>query len=149
LSLNFYTFYSENIQYGNPKTLEETIRRIKYLYKKSKERPFFQKSWNDKMKGKKDQRKKGFKPPFFKNNSQTNKKAQSTKNENTTIDSFGKRPRTHLVQCWGCDGNHLYRDLPHKEERMSIFHNIQEVEIVEDMGGNLPRIYAALINKKT
>ena len=32
----------------------------------------FQKAWNDKMKGEKDQMKKGFKPPFFKNNSQEN-----------------------------------------------------------------------------
>ena len=32
---------------------------------------------------------------------------------------------------------------------MGTFHNIQEVEIVEYMGGNMPRIYAALDNKQT
>jgi hypothetical protein len=31
---------------------------------------------------------------------------------------------------------------------MRIFQNIQETEIVEDMGGSMPRIYAALDNKK-
>jgi hypothetical protein len=52
------------------------------------------------------------------------------------------------MQCWGCEGNHLYRDFPHKGERMRTIHNIQEAETMEDMGGNMPRIYAALDNKQ-
>jgi hypothetical protein len=48
------------------------------------------------MKGKKEKRKKGFKPPFFKNNSQANQQGQSTQNEHKTIDSFGKRLRNNL-----------------------------------------------------
>jgi hypothetical protein len=67
------SLYSENIQYDNSKTLEETIRRERHLYEKSKGRSVFQKAWNDNMKGKNDQRQKGFKSPFFRNNSQTNK----------------------------------------------------------------------------
>jgi hypothetical protein len=63
------SFYSDKIQYDNPKTLEETIRRERHLYEQSKGRPVFQKAWNDKMKEKKDQRQKGFKPPFSRNNS--------------------------------------------------------------------------------
>jgi hypothetical protein len=66
------SFYNEKIQYENPKTSEETIRREMHYYEKSKGRPIFQKSWNDKMKGKKGQKQKGFKSTFFKNNSQTN-----------------------------------------------------------------------------
>jgi hypothetical protein len=31
---------------------------------------------------------------------------------------------------------------------MRIVYNIQEVEMVEDMGGSMPRIYATLDNKK-
>jgi hypothetical protein len=31
---------------------------------------------------------------------------------------------------------------------MRIVHNIQEAEIVEDMGGNMPRIYTTLGNKQ-
>jgi hypothetical protein len=42
----------------------------------------------------------------------------------------------------------LYRDCPHKSERMRNVHNIQELEIIEDMGGNMPRIYASLDNKE-
>jgi hypothetical protein len=53
---DLYSFYSENIQYDNPKTLEEAIRREIHIYEQSEGRHFFQKYWNDKMKGKNDQR---------------------------------------------------------------------------------------------
>ena len=66
------SFYSDKIQYDNPKTLEETIRRARRLYEQSKGRPVFKKDWNDKMKDKKDLRKKSFKPLFFRNNFQAN-----------------------------------------------------------------------------
>jgi hypothetical protein len=142
------SFYNDKIQYDNPKTLEETIRRAKYLYEQSKGRPFFQKALNDKMKDKKDQRQKGFKPPFFRNNFQANQHGQVAQNEHETIDSFGKRSRQQLVQCWECGENHLYRDCPHKGERMRIVHNIHEAETVEDMGMSISRIYATLDNKQ-
>jgi hypothetical protein len=66
------SFYNDKIQYDSPKTLEESIRKEKHLYEQKRGRPIFEKAWNDKMKGKKSQRKKCFKPPFFKNNSQAN-----------------------------------------------------------------------------
>jgi hypothetical protein len=66
------SFYSDKIQYDNPKTMEETIKRARNLYEWRKGRNFFQKAWNDKMKDKKDQKHKGFKPPFFRNNVQVN-----------------------------------------------------------------------------
>jgi hypothetical protein len=50
--------------------LDEAIRRAKCLYDQHRGRPNFQKAWEDKKKGKMEQRKKGNKPPFFKNNSQ-------------------------------------------------------------------------------
>jgi hypothetical protein len=66
----FPPFISDKIQYDDPKTLEETIRRAKCLYDQQKARPTFQKSWEDRKKFKMDQRKKGTKPPFFRNNPQ-------------------------------------------------------------------------------
>jgi hypothetical protein len=62
------SFYSDKIQYDNLETLEEAMRRAKHLYEQSRGRSIFQKYYKDKMKGKKDQRQKGFKSPFFKNN---------------------------------------------------------------------------------
>jgi hypothetical protein len=108
----------------------------------------FQKAWNDKMKGKKDKRHKGFNPPFLRNNSQEIQQGQSAQNEKKTADYFGKRPRLQPLQCGGCEGNHLYRDFPHKGERMSIFHNIQKAKTMEYMGGIMPSIYASLDNKQ-
>jgi hypothetical protein len=78
--------------------LEETIRRARNIYEKTKGRPFFQKSWNDKMKWKKDQMQKCFKPTFFRNNTQTNHQGQATQNEHKTTNSFGKRPRKKTIQ---------------------------------------------------
>jgi hypothetical protein len=43
----FSSFISEKIQYDDPKTLEETIRRDKCLYDQKKSRPTFQKAWED------------------------------------------------------------------------------------------------------
>jgi hypothetical protein len=64
----FPSFISDKMKYDEPKTLEETIKRDKCLYDQQKARPTFQKVWEEKNKFKMDQRKKGAKPPFFRNN---------------------------------------------------------------------------------
>jgi hypothetical protein len=79
----FPSFISDKIQYDDPNTLEETIRRAKCLYDQQKTRPTFQKAWEDKKKVKMDQRKKGTKPPFLKNNPQ----GQKTPKEPRMIDT--------------------------------------------------------------
>jgi hypothetical protein len=63
----FPSIISNKIQYDDPKTLEETIRRAKCLYEHQRVRPTFQMASKDKMKIKVDRRKKGAKPPFFRN----------------------------------------------------------------------------------
>ena len=50
----FPSFISDKIQYDDPNTLEETIRRAKCLYDKKKSRPTFQKAWEEKKKFKMD-----------------------------------------------------------------------------------------------
>jgi hypothetical protein len=85
----FPSLISDKIQYDEPKTLEETIRRDKCLYDQQKERCPFQKAWEDKNKFKMDQRKKRDKPPFFRNNPQEHK----TPKEPRTIDIGSQRPR--------------------------------------------------------
>jgi hypothetical protein len=42
----------------------------------------------------------------------------------------------------------MYRDCPHKGEKVRTIHNVQHAETMEDMGINVPRIYEALDNKK-
>jgi hypothetical protein len=110
----FPSFISEKIKYDDPKTLEETIRRAKCLYDQQKSRPTFQKYWEDKNKFKMDQRKKGTKPPFFRNNPQ----GQPTSREPKMIETGGQRPRKPPIQCWGCKGDHMFRDCPHRGEKV-------------------------------
>ena len=62
------SFISDKIQYDDPKSLEETIRRDKFLYDQHKGRTNFQKYWEDKKKNNMEQRKNGNKPPLFINN---------------------------------------------------------------------------------
>jgi hypothetical protein len=62
------SFISDKIQYDDPKTLKENIRRAKCLYDQHRGRPTYQKAWEDKKKGNMEQRKKGTKPSFFRNN---------------------------------------------------------------------------------
>jgi hypothetical protein len=46
----------DEIQYDDPKTMEETIRREKFLYEQQREKPTFQKAWDDHKRFKKEQR---------------------------------------------------------------------------------------------
>jgi hypothetical protein len=65
------SFISDKLQYDDPKTLEEAIRRAKCLYDQHKGRTNFQKAWEDKKKNKMEQRKKGNQPPFFRKDIKT------------------------------------------------------------------------------
>ena len=59
--------YKYKIDFYEPRTLEEAIRKSKHCYEKSKGKPDYHKSWKDKKNEKSDQRKKGFKPSSFRN----------------------------------------------------------------------------------
>jgi hypothetical protein len=137
-------FLSDKIQYDEPKTMEETIRREKFLYDQHKGKPTFQRAWEDKKKFKREQRQKGNKPPFFRNNPQR----QPVFREPKMAEVGGQRPRQPPMQCWGCKGDHKYRDFPHRSNKVRVVHNIQQAETVEDMGSRVPRIYATLDNKQ-
>jgi hypothetical protein len=69
------------------------------------------------------------------------------KNESKKEDSLGKRGRPP-IQCWGCKEDHMYKDFPHRGDKMNTMHNIQEATTVEDMGRSIPRIYAALEDRQ-
>jgi hypothetical protein len=56
---------------------------------------------------------------------------------------LGKRGRP-TIQCWGCKEDHLYKDFPHRKERVKTMHKVQEATTMEDMG----RIYASLDDRK-
>jgi hypothetical protein len=135
---------SEKIQYDDPKTMEETIRREKCLYEQQRERPTFQKAWDDQKKFRKEKRLKGNQPLFFRNNPQ--RKPSFREPRKAKVDE--QMPRQPHMECWGYKGNHRYRDCPHRKDKVRTIHNVQQDETVEDMGSRIPRIYAALDNKQ-
>jgi hypothetical protein len=139
------SFINDKIQYDDPNTFEETIRREKYLYDQHKGNPTFQKAWEDSKKFKREQRKKGNKPPFFKNIPQ----GQPSFREHKTTEVGGKKTMKTPIQCWVCKGYHKCRYCPHKSDKVRAFHNVHQAKIVDDMGRSVPRIYASLDNKKT
>ena len=53
------------IEFDEPQTPEEEIRKAKYFYDQDKSKPDFHKAWKDEKKEKLDQRKKGSKPSHF------------------------------------------------------------------------------------
>ena len=59
--------YNDRIEFYEPRTLEEAIRKAKYCYEQSKGKPDYHKAWKDQKNEKFDQRKKGFKPSNFRN----------------------------------------------------------------------------------
>ena len=59
--------YEDKIEFYEPRTLEEAIRKAKYRYEQSKGKLDYHKTWKDKKNEKSNQRKKGFKPCNFRN----------------------------------------------------------------------------------
>jgi hypothetical protein len=114
----FPSFISDKIQYDDPKMLEETIRHAKCLYEQQRGRPTFQKAWEDKMKSKVEQRKKGAKPPFFRNTVQ----GQTTLQEPRMSETVGQKSWKQPMQCWGCGGNHMHRDFPQRGDKVRTVH---------------------------
>ena len=58
-------YYKDIIDFYEPITMEEAIRKSKYCYEKSRGEPDYHKTWKDKKNEKTDQRKKSFKPSNF------------------------------------------------------------------------------------
>jgi hypothetical protein len=53
------------------------------------------------------------------------------------------------MESWGSKKNHRYKDFPHRNDKVRAVHNVQQAKRVEEMGIRMPRIYAALDNKKS
>jgi hypothetical protein len=96
------------------------------------------------MKSKVEQRKKGVKPPFFRNFAQ----GQTTLQKPGMLETVGQKSWKQPMQCWGCGRNHMRRDCPQRSDKVRIVHSVQKSTTVEDMGINVPRIYTVLDNKK-
>jgi hypothetical protein len=52
------------------------------------------------------------------------------------------------IQCWGCKEDNIYKDSPHRGDKIKTMHNIQEDTIVEDMSINITRICGTLKDRQ-
>ena len=80
--------YKDRIEFYEPRTLEEAIRKAKYFYEHSKRKPDYQKECKNKMNEKSDQRKRGFKPPNFRK-----QQKQPSQDEKQSTIVVGENPR--------------------------------------------------------
>ena len=136
--------YKDRIEFGEPRTLEEAIRKAKYCYDKNKSKSDIDKAWKDKKNEKFDQRKKGFKPSHFQN--QQRKPSQAMAKPSRVMED---RPRDtkeiiEPLQCWGYGENHMRRNCLHENGYVRQAHNIQEAKVVGQVVRIVPRIYATL-----
>ena len=85
------SFYRDVIQYDEPKSLKEEIRKAKHMYEKNKGKTYFRRSWKDKKQDNQNQRKKGFKPPPFRGSASQQKPGVTS--EHNASESDGRKRR--------------------------------------------------------
>jgi len=125
--------------------LDDSIYKSMHCYEHKKSRSKEHHSRKGKSKGMFDQRKKVFKPPYYKNqlkNVQHGKQPQGRYKWTIPVEGKPREP----IQCWGCGENHMLNECLHRKGNQKGLHNLEESIIVEDMARETPTIYAALDN---
>ena len=131
-------FYKEIINYDAPSGLEEVIGKDKFIYNKIKG-----------MKEKNDQRiKKNFNP-FVTPRNMDNFLRPPVAPSGSRVTESPRQKENIALQCWNCEGNHYARECPAHKKLGAKLSQIQEATAIEDVGRNVPRIYATLDNQQT
>jgi hypothetical protein len=151
--------YRNRIEFDEPKTLEDTIRKATYCHEQYGHRAESRGDWRKKSGSK--FWKKGIKSSGFKNykkNPRMNYPARSVLQQNFPSSDENKtsgpipvktnNPKKEPLKCWGCGEEHLPRDCPHRKQNSQKFYNIQEATTVNDVARSVPQIYAALDNNQ-
>jgi hypothetical protein len=151
--------YQNRIEFDEPKTLEDTIRKARYCYEQLGHRTEPREGW--KQKNSSGFQKKGFKSPRFKNykkDSRMSFPTRSVRQQNFPSQSGNKpsgstpgkidNPKREPLKCWGCGEEHLLRDCLHRQQNSRRIYNIQEATTVNDVARSVPQIYAALDNQQ-
>jgi hypothetical protein len=151
--------YQNVIEFDEPKTLEDTIRKARYFYEQLGHRTEPREGW--KHKNSLGFQKKGFKSPRFKNykkDSRMSFPTRSVHQHNFPSQSGNKpsrstpgkidNPKREPLKCWGCGEEHPLRDCPHRQQNSRRIYNVQEATTINDVARSVPQIYAALDNKQ-
>eukprot|EP00253_Pinus_taeda_P021183 PITA_21183 len=153
-------YMRERIEFDNPKSMDEVIRKARICYQQSKQKgEIASRKWNEK---------KNFKTvgnnKWIRNNGNkgagkgTNSRftARTTPKFRSTNESKVSEQQIRLdnegttrppVQCWGCGGPHYIKNCPQRKgtEQLSQIH---EASTVGEVGRSVPRINAALEDRQ-
>eukprot|EP00253_Pinus_taeda_P032829 PITA_32829 len=153
-------YMRERIEFDNPKSMDEVIRKARICYQQSKQKgDAAGRKWNEKKSFKSVGNNKGNRSNGSKGNGKgpNNRIAARTTSkfraaneskvseQQTRLDSEGAtRPP---VQCWGCGGPHYIKNCPQRKgtEQLSQIH---EASTVSEVGRSVPRINADLEDRQ-
>eukprot|EP00253_Pinus_taeda_P003721 PITA_03721 len=152
------TYIRERIEFDNPRTMDEAIRKARICYQQNKKKgDISSKRWNDR----KNNRVVGNNKGSHGNGGKSAGKGQF--NRNTTKRTFRAKPsesrvseppaRSEIegtrppVQCWGCGGPHYVKNCPQRKGVDEIS-QIHEASTVGDVARSVPRINAALEDRQ-
>eukprot|EP00253_Pinus_taeda_P011491 PITA_11491 len=151
-------YMRERIEFDNPKSTDEVIRKARICYQQSKQKgDTASKKWNERKGFKTNGLNKGSRSGkgFSKGPNNRNVTRSETKfktsnepkinEQHVRMDSEGTaRPQ---VQCWGCGVPHYVKNCPQRKgtEQLSQIH---EASTVGEVGRSIPRINAALDDRQ-
>eukprot|EP00253_Pinus_taeda_P022539 PITA_22539 len=150
----------ERIEFDNPKTMDESIRKARLCYQQNKSKGENSgKRWTDKRDSKMPMGSKGARSSFQKGFSKGANTKIPTKNQNrfkTPAESKYSEQQVRLdnegsarppVQCWGCGGPHYIRNCLHRKDNDQLS-QIYEASTVGDVARSIARINAALEDRQ-
>eukprot|EP00253_Pinus_taeda_P012142 PITA_12142 len=153
-------YMRERIEFDNPKSMDEVIRKARICYQQSKQKgETASRKWNEKKNFKTVGNNKGIcnngnkgagKGTNNRFTARSTSKFRSANNSKVSeqqirLDNEGTaRPP---VQCWGCEGPHYIKNCPQRKgtEQLSQIH---EASTVGEVGRSVPRINAALEDRQ-
>jgi len=152
--------YNDRIEYDNPRTLEEAMRKAKKNYDHNKSRMDHNENWKGKRtdnynQGKKGNRfnnknmgntYKGNRGTNFRNNQNTNQLGR--KDKESAIFYNKKTNQREPLKCWECGEPHYLKDCPNRNKGIGNVHSIQEATTIKEITRSIPHISAALENRQ-
>eukprot|EP00253_Pinus_taeda_P011485 PITA_11485 len=157
---SFPAYMRERIEFDNPKSMDEVIRKARICYQQGKQKgETANRKWNEKRsfktvgnsKGNRSNGSKGngkgatsrFVPRTTSKFRATNESKVSEQQPRLDNEGTARAP----LQCWGCGGPHYIKNCPQRKgtEQLSQIH---EASTVGEVGRSIPRINAALEDRQ-
>eukprot|EP00253_Pinus_taeda_P015743 PITA_15743 len=153
-------YMRERIEFDNPKSMDEVIRKARICYQQSKQKGEATcKKWNEKKGFKSIGNSKGNRSSGSKGNGKglnSRIPVRTTSKFRPNNESKGSEQQAHLdnegatrppMQCWSCEGPHYIKNCPQRKG-MEQLSQIHEASTVGEVGHSIPRINAALEDRQ-